>query len=101
VGFAALRGGGLVPSVGVEKTEALGSSFSGVDLSRTSWLSASILRDAREGRTWARGKGLLEAMGRGDGEAVLRHAGGIGDFGHTSGRAWLAGLARALLAGIR
>jgi hypothetical protein len=57
--------------------------------------------DAREGRTWARGKGLIEAMGRGDGEAVLRRAGEIRDFGHTSGRAWLAGFARVLLAGIR
>jgi hypothetical protein len=78
-----------------------GFPFSAPDLSRTTWLSASILRDALEGRTWARGKSLIEAIGRGDGEAVLRRSGEILDFGHTSGRAWLAGFARGLLMGIR
>jgi hypothetical protein len=100
VGLAALRKGGGLPA-GAPGAETLGPVLPEADLARTGWLSASILRDAREGRTWARGKGLIEAMGRGDGEAVLRRAGEIRDFGHTSGRAWLAGFARVLLAGIR
>ena len=66
------------------------------DLRRTSWLSGEILRDSLEGRIWRRGKRLLEALAREDGE-VATLAGRIVAWGHSSGRAWMAGLASALL----
>jgi len=61
---------------------------------RTTWLSKWMILDAIRGRTWKRGKDLLSAMSQNDGEAVSKAAAKILNWGHTSGKAWLAGLAR-------
>ncbi len=63
---------------------------------RTTWLSEEMLRDALAGGIWFRAKRLLEALASEEPEAVTKSAGNIADWGHTSGRAWLAGLAEAL-----
>ncbi|MBL3540313.1 DUF2877 domain-containing protein [Aminivibrio sp.] len=62
----------------------------------TSWLSGEMLRDAFAGGIWFRAKRLLRALASEDPGAVTGSAGSIADWGHTSGRAWLAGLAEAL-----
>jgi len=62
----------------------------------TSWLSGEMLRDAVAGGIWCRAKRLLGALASEDPEAVTVSAGSIASWGHTSGRAWLAGLAEAL-----
>ena len=62
----------------------------------TSWLSGEMLRDAFEGGIWCRARSLLEALASDDPGAVTKSAGNIADWGHTSGRAWLAGLSEAL-----
>jgi hypothetical protein len=62
----------------------------------TSWLSGDMLRDACEGGIWCRAKCLLEALASDEPKAVTKSAGSIADWGHTSGRAWLAGLSEAL-----
>lgn len=57
----------------------------------TNWFSQWMIKDAARGRIWQRGAALIAAMGRGYGIA-----GALNDiltWGHTSGRAWLAGFA--------
>ncbi len=66
------------------------------DLSRTTWLSAEILRDASEGLVWRRGRDVLAALAGDEPGALLEAAGGMINWGSSSGRAWLAGLAAAL-----
>lgn len=70
-------------------------SFS-LDLRRTTWLSGEILRDTVDGKIWRRGKLLLEALTAENGD-VPGIVGRIVAWGHSSGRAWLAGLAAAIL----
>ena len=67
------------------------------DTSRTTWLSAEILRDAADGLIWKRSKDVLESLSRDDAAALLKAVARILDWGHTSGRAWLAGLSAAVL----
>ena len=64
---------------------------------KTNWLSKWMILDAIRGRTWKRGKDLLSAMGRNDGEATAEAAAKILNWGHTSGKAWQAGFARGFL----
>jgi hypothetical protein len=65
-------------------------------MERTSWFSGEMIREALEGTTWARPLELLRGMEEDSPERVLRSAGEIACWGHTSGRAWLAGFAAAL-----
>ncbi len=62
----------------------------------TTWLSESIISDALEGRTWARPLKLIEALQSSSRKEVLDAAGALLQWGHTSGRAWLAGFASGL-----
>lgn len=62
---------------------------------RTTWLSGNMLRDALEGKMWKRGKMLLEALSTSDPEKMTQGVGRIAAWGHSSGRAWLAGLSAA------
>ena len=64
---------------------------------KTTWLSKWMILDAIKGKTWKRGKDLLYAMSQNDGPAVSKVAAEILNWGHTSGKAWLAGLARGFL----
>lgn len=66
------------------------------DPSRTTWLSAEILRDAAEGLVWRRGRDVLAALAGDEPGTLLEAAGGMINWGSSSGRAWLAGLAAAL-----
>ena len=66
------------------------------DTSRTTWLSAEILRDAAEGLLWKRSKDLLESLSLDDAATLLKAVARIFDWGHTSGRAWLAGFSAAV-----
>ena len=66
------------------------------DTSRTTWLSAEILRDAAEGLLWKRSKDLLESLSLDDAATLLKTVARIFDWGHTSGRAWLAGFSAAV-----
>ncbi len=63
---------------------------------QTTWLSEEMLRDTLAGGIWFRAKRLLGALASEDPVAVTGSAGSIADWGHTSGRAWLAGLSEAL-----
>ena len=66
------------------------------DTSRTTWLSAEILRDAADGLVWKRSKDVLESLSLNDPAALLKAVEQILGWGHTSGRAWLAGLSAAV-----
>lgn len=66
------------------------------DTSRTTWLSAEILRDAADGLVWKRSKDVLESLSLNDPAALLKAVERILGWGHTSGRAWLAGLSAAV-----
>lgn len=61
----------------------------------TTWFSAWMIRDALHGRIWRRGAVLSRALARGVG--VPGAAADILNWGHTSGRAWLAGFARGFI----
>ena len=65
--------------------------------SRTSWLSGDMLKDALNGLVWRRAKDLLKALSGNSYIRVEDCAGEVERWGHTSGRAWLAGLGDALL----
>ncbi len=66
------------------------------DASRTTWLSGDMLRDVGEGLVWKRSKDVLEALSADDAGATTRTVARILDWGHSSGRAWLAGLSAAV-----
>ena len=68
-----------------------------LDLARTTWLSGEILKDAMGGLVWKRSRGMLEALASDDADAVTKSTARILDWGHSSGRAWLAGLSAAVL----
>lgn len=57
----------------------------------TTWFSAWMIKDALHGRIWRRGAVLSRALARGIG--VPGAVADILNWGHTSGRAWLAGFA--------
>lgn len=59
---------------------------------RTTWFSRWMIKDAMRGYIWRRGKFLLSALGKDDPEPLLMSVNDILSWGHTSGRAWLAGL---------
>lgn len=62
----------------------------------TNWFSQWMVKDAVRGRIWRRGTALVTAMERGSGAV-----GALNDilaWGHTSGRAWLAGFAQGFAA---
>lgn len=61
----------------------------------TTWFSRWMIKDALRGRIWRRGAVLLNEMAAGGN--VAGAVSGILDWGHTSGRAWLAGFARGFL----
>lgn len=70
------------------------------DLSRTTWLSGEILRDAADGLVWRRGRDVISALSADDAGRLQEAAGRILNWGSTSGRAWLAGLSAALTGGL-
>lgn len=57
----------------------------------TTWFSKWMIKDAARGRIWRRGAALIRAIGRGICAADALND--IFNWGHSSGRAWLAGLA--------
>lgn len=63
---------------------------------KTTWLSKWMLLDSIRGKIWKRGKKILAALEREDARELIGAASGILSWGHTSGRAWLAGLAGGL-----
>lgn len=69
------------------------------DQEGTTWFSKWMIRDAARGRIWRRGALLLEAMEDGRGKDAADAAADILNWGHTSGRAWLAGLAFGFMPG--
>ena len=79
-----------------ESLRARGELGRRFDPGRTAWLAGEVIRDALEGLAWARPAALTAALEGEDGEAVLRAISAMTDWGHTSGRAWLAGFAGAL-----
>lgn len=64
---------------------------------KTTWLSKWMIIDAMRGKIWARGKNLLRALKQEEGKVLTDAVSEILNWGHTSGRAWLAGLARGLI----
>ena len=64
---------------------------------KTTWLSKWMVFDAIRGKTWKRGKDLLSTMSQNDSEATWKAVAAILSWGHTSGKAWLAGLARGFI----
>ena len=64
---------------------------------KTTWLSKWMILDAIRGKTWKHGKDLLLAMSQNDGQAMSKATANILNWGHTSGKAWLAGLARGFI----
>lgn len=58
---------------------------------KTTWFSAWMIKDALRGRIWRRGAILSRALAHGAG--VPNAVADIQGWGHTSGRAWLAGFA--------
>lgn len=58
---------------------------------QTTWFSAWMIKDALHGRIWRRGAILSQALAHGGG--VPNAVADILNWGHTSGRAWLAGFA--------
>ena len=60
----------------------------------TTWFSQWMILDADRGRVWKRGKDLLSAIAGDDALRVTSALSQILNWGHTSGRAWLAGFAR-------
>lgn len=64
----------------------------------TNWFSQWMIRDAANGRIWRRGAALIAAMERGSG--AISALNDILAWGHTSGRAWLAGFAHGFAAHI-
>ncbi len=60
----------------------------------TTWFSRWMICDAIRGRLWRRGKNLLAALQQDDGSEMMRALSDIWSWGHTSGKAWLAGLGK-------
>ncbi|MBN2220008.1 MAG: DUF2877 domain-containing protein [Kosmotogaceae bacterium] len=60
---------------------------------KTTWFSSEMIRDALDGKFWKRGIELARALNEGESLQVLEKAGRIINWGHSSGRAWLAGFA--------
>jgi len=63
---------------------------------KTEWFSSEMIRDALDGKFWKRGFELANALAGDDVARVLEKTGRIVDWGHLSGKAWLAGLAFGL-----
>ncbi|MGC9489919.1 MAG: DUF2877 domain-containing protein [Thermovirgaceae bacterium] len=62
----------------------------------TTWLSENIISDALEGKTWIGPLRLIDALQSNSPQEVQDAAGTLLQWGHTSGRAWLAGFASGL-----
>ena len=60
----------------------------------TTWLSRWMIQDALAGNIWKRGKELLLALEADEASKLTEALSCILNWGHTSGRAWLAGLCR-------
>ncbi len=67
-----------------------------LDPLHTSWLSGGILKDALNGLLWKRSRDVLAASVSDKTSALPEAAGRILGWGHSSGRAWLAGFASAV-----
>lgn len=65
----------------------------------TTWFSAWMIEDSARGKIWRRGRELLDGLSEGDAARAASAAAKILNWGHTSGAAWLAGLAGSFLAG--
>jgi len=82
---------------GTQETDILLERFSGLfQKGVTTWLSASIISDALEGKTWIGPRRLIEALQGNSWREVQDAVGTLLQWGHTSGRAWLAGFASGL-----
>lgn len=77
-----------------EHEDAVVSDFrSGYSSGSTSKLAEGFYCDLLARKIWKRGKTLLDALAADDAQRVLDAARGLMDWGHSSGRAWLAGFA--------
>lgn len=65
----------------------------------TTWFSAWMIKDALHGRIWRRGAVLSRALACGAG--VPGAVADILNWGHTSGRAWLAGFACGFISSVK
>ena len=65
-------------------------------LEKTTWLSGSMVYDACRGLIWKRGKDLCKALSEDSSEEMIKKTGNIINWGHTSGKAWLAGFSLGL-----
>ncbi len=82
---------------GTQETDILLESFSGLFQNGvTTWLSESIISDALEGKTWIGSLRLIEALQSNSWREVRDAVETLLQWGHTSGRAWLAGFASGL-----
>lgn len=63
---------------------------------KTEWFSSEMIRDALDGKFWRRGIELAHALAGDDVAKILEKTGKILEWGHLSGKAWLAGLAYGL-----
>ena len=63
----------------------------------TTWLSKWMIIDAMRGKIWRRGRDLLRALKQEEGKFLTDRVLEILNWGHTSGRAWLAGLAKGFI----
>ncbi|HOI63065.1 MAG: DUF2877 domain-containing protein [Thermotogaceae bacterium] len=78
---------------GVEVNERL---VKALEKNGTTWFSAQMIRDALNGYIWKRGKKLCQALTGSSASELLSAAGRILQWGHLSGRAWLAGFSTGL-----
>lgn len=63
----------------------------------TTWFSRCMIEDATGGKIWSRGRNLLLALGNNDATGIYEAVTDILTWGHSSGRAWLAGFGGALV----
>lgn len=78
---------------GVEVNERL---VKALEKNGTTWFSAQMIRDALNGYIWKRGYKLCQALVGSSASEFLSAVGSILQWGHLSGRAWLAGFSTGL-----
>jgi len=74
-------------------TKKLSSEIEEALSRKTTWFSSEMIRDALDGKFWKRGIELARALNEGDSFQAMERAGKIINWGHSSGKAWLAGFA--------
>lgn len=70
--------------------------FKALKKNGTTWFSTQMIRDALNGYIWKRGHKLCQALVGSSASEFLSAVGSILQWGHLSGRAWLAGFSTGL-----